>query len=228
MKRRDFLRAASGAAGISVAAGTASANPAAPVPQVDNTSAGNETGNQSGNQTGNQSGNGSGNDSDGSGSGGLPGEGTTKTVTVGPGGNTVFDPETVYIQPGGTIEWEWASSGHNVAPDSENLPEGTEWAGHETIEDEGFTYSHQFTVTGEYPYVCTPHEGVGMVGSVVVNESGQAPGGGEGATLNPEEMGVPFQAHFVGIATVLMMFVSLVYTFFTVKYGESQHASSPE
>jgi len=71
---------------------------------------------------------------------------------------------------------------------------------------------------------------VGMEGDIIVNESGEAPGGdggGGGAELNPEHMGVPFQAHFVGIATILMMLVSLVYTFFVLKYGESQHASAP-
>jgi hypothetical protein len=38
-------------------------------------------------------------------------------------------------------------------------------------------------------------------------------------------MGVPFQAHFVGLATLLMMVVSLIYTFFLLKYGESPHTS---
>jgi hypothetical protein len=64
-----------------------------------------------------------------------------------------------------------------------------------------------------------------MVGTIVVNESGQAPVPEGGAELSPHEMGVPFQAHFVGIATVLMMFVSTIYTFFVMKYGESRHAS---
>jgi hypothetical protein len=38
-------------------------------------------------------------------------------------------------------------------------------------------------------------------------------------------MGVPIQAHFVGIATILAIIVSLVFTFFMLKYGESPHAS---
>ncbi len=221
MKRRDFLRAASGAAGTSVAVGTASAQ-SAPVSQTDNGTAGNSTGNATaGNGT-------AGNATDGAGgSESLPGEGTTKTVAVGPNGQNIFDPETVYIQPGGTIEWVWEGGGHNVAPQTDQLPEGAEWEGVDDLQDAGYTYTHQFTTTGEYPYICTPHESVGMEGSVVVNESGEAPSSGESA-INPEEMGVPIQAHFVGIATVVMMLVSLVYTFFAVKYGESRHASSPE
>ncbi|MFB6186177.1 MAG: hypothetical protein ABEI86_04825, partial [Halobacteriaceae archaeon] len=71
---------------------------------------------------------------------------------------------------------------------------------------------------------------LGMVGDVIVNESGQPPGGaakGGGGEIHPEEMGVPFRAHWVGVATILMMFVSLIYTFFVLKYGESPNASSP-
>ncbi|EMA48059.1 halocyanin hcpE [Halococcus salifodinae DSM 8989] len=62
-----------------------------------------------------------------------------------------------------------------------------------------------------------------MTGSVTVQQGGASSGGGE-EEPNPEEMGVPFQAHFVGIATILMMVVSVIYTFFTLKYGESPHA----
>ena len=61
-----------------------------------------------------------------------------------------------------------------------------------------------------------------MVGTIQVGSSGG--GGGEEEEPSPEEMGVPFQAHFVGIATLLMMVLSLVYTFFLVKYGESPNA----
>ena len=46
----------------------------------------------------------------------------------------------------------------------------------------------------------------------------QAGGGGE---KEPHEMGVPFQAHYVGLATILMVLVSLIFTFFLLKYGES-------
>jgi len=226
MKRRDFLKIATGSAGGAAAIGAAGARSSSTSAAVqegegNNTTSGNGT---SGNST---SGNATTSEGDSGEGGGLPGAGTTKTVTVGPNGQLVFDPETVYIQPGATVEWEWGSSGHNVAPDS--IPEEASWGGHESLEDSGFTYSHTFDgPTGEYNYVCTPHAGAGMVGTVVVNESGQAPGGGGGeAELHPEEMGVPFQAHFVGIATILMMIVSLVYAFFVLKYGESQHASAP-
>ncbi|MFB6173819.1 MAG: halocyanin, partial [Halobacteriales archaeon] len=53
-------------------------------------------------------------------------------------------------------------------------------------------------------------------------------GGGEGGgEVNPEEMGVPFQAHYVGIAAILGILLSLIFTFFVLKYGESPNTSSP-
>ena len=150
-----------------------------------------------------------------------------ETVATGPGGNLVFEPATIYVTPGTTVTWEWESDNHNIVVESQ--PEGAGWEGHEPLENTGFTYEHTFETTGTYSYYCQPHRSAGMVGEVIVNESGQAPsagGGGGGAEeADPEHMGVPIQAHFVGIATILAIIVSLVFTFFLLKYGESPHAS---
>jgi plastocyanin len=219
MKRRDFLKIATGSAGGAAAVGAVGArsSSASAMQEEDgnNTTSGNGTAGTAGNGTD-------------TGDGGLPGAGTTETVTVGPNGDLVFDPETVYIQPGATVEWVWDSPNHNVH--AQEVPEEAEWDVQTELEGPDFTYSYTFEgPMGEYNYQCDPHANQGMVGSVVVNESGEAPGADEGgeAELDPHEMGVPFQAHFVGIATVLMVIVSLVYTFFVLKYGESQHASAP-
>ncbi|MCD2202280.1 plastocyanin/azurin family copper-binding protein [Halobacterium sp. KA-6] len=216
MKRRDFLKIATGSAGGAAAIGAAGARSSSTSAAVQEGEGNNTT---SGNATTDGSGSGEGEE--------LPGAGTTKTVEVGPNGQNVFDPETVYVQRGATVEWVWRSAGHNVH--ATDVPEGADWDVQTEITGPEFTYSYTFDgPLGEYHYVCDPHEALGMVGNVVVNESGQAPGGEGGeAELNPEEMGVPFQAHFVGIATILMMIVSLVYAFFVLKYGESQNASAP-
>ncbi|MGB9963610.1 plastocyanin/azurin family copper-binding protein [Halobacterium sp. CBA1126] len=229
MKRRDFLKIATGSAGGAAAIGAAgarSASTSAAVQEDDgnNTTSDNGTAANGTAENGTTSGGGEGESDE------LPGAGTTKTVAVGPNGNNVFDPETVYVQPGATVQWVWESDGHNVAPDG--IPDGASWEGHEPIENSGFEYEHTFDgPTGEYNYICTPHAQLGMEGVVVVNESGEAPGGGGGgggaSGPDPHHMGVPFQAHFVGIATILMMIVSLVYAFFVLKYGESPNASAP-
>jgi len=208
MKRRDFLRAATGAAGGTAVTGAAAAQEGTTttVTTSNNTTANGTT------TTG--------------GGGDLPGAGKTVTVELV---DYAFNPgtsEPLYIQPGTTVEFVWKTDNHNIHVDSQ--PEGANWEGHEPTENSGFTYSHTFTVKGEYHYWCVPHKGLGMVADIVVNDSGQAPGGGGGqAELDPEEIGVPFQAQYVGIATVFMVVMSLVYTFFTVKYGESRHASAP-
>ena len=178
--------------------GAAAGGAAAATSPVAAQDGGNESG--GGNATGNQSGGGGG--------------GQTTEVAVGPGGQLVFEPAEVQISPGDTIRWVWESGGHNVAPES------GDW-GHQPIEDEGFTYEHTFESAGENPYVCTPHASAGMQGTIMVGSSSE--GGGE-EEVDPEEMGVPFQAHYVGIATMLTMVVSLGYAFFLLKYGESPNA----
>lgn len=222
MNRRDFLLAASATAGGTAAAGTAAA-------QQGNASGGNQSagGNRSGGgkkSGGKKSGKKGGAKS--AGDGRNYGGGGTETVNVGPGGQYVFAPGTdkpLYIQPGTKVKFVWKSDNHNIVVGSQ--PKGANWKGHEPLENTGFTTSYTFKKKGKYHYWCDPHKSLGMVADIVVNSTGQAPGGGGGEEeQNPEEMGVPFQAHYVGIATILMMVVSLVYTFFLVKYGESPNA----
>lgn len=40
---------------------------------------------------------------------------------------------------------------------------------------------------------------------------------------DPEDTGVPFQPHYVGMGALLMMASSLVFVFYLLKYGESSH-----
>ncbi|MDH5020746.1 plastocyanin/azurin family copper-binding protein [Halobacterium rubrum] len=224
MKRRDFLKIATGSAGGAAAVGAAGARSSSSSSAVLQQEEGNNS-TENGTTTGNGT---AGNGTTTSGSEGDSGGGTTKTVAVGPNNQNVFDPETVYVAPGDTVKWEWQGSvAHNVH--ATDVPEEAAWSAQTEVVSAPFEYSHTFEgPTGEYNYVCDPHASVGMEGTVVVNESGAPPEGeGGAAERTPHEMGVPFQAHFVGIATILMMIVSLVYTFFVLKYGESQHASAP-
>uniref|UniRef100_A0A7D5KLA1 Plastocyanin n=2 Tax=Natrinema halophilum TaxID=1699371 RepID=A0A7D5KLA1_9EURY len=109
-----------------------------------------------------------------------PGSGGTE-IDVGPEGRLRFDPEEVEIETGDTVTWIARSEGHNVTshPDASpkcKNPDGsdpfTSYDGddHFAIMDVDETFEHEFTVPGEYVYVCTPHEGQGMVGTVIVSE----------------------------------------------------------
>lgn len=103
-------------------------------------------------------------------------------VAVGPEGDYLrFVPERVEIPVGGTVRWRFESAGHNVSARPEaarqvSLPEGADpFASYPEGESyrvvaEGETYERAFEVPGEYTYVCVPHVGEGMIGTVVVTE----------------------------------------------------------
>ena len=143
-----------------------------------------------------------------------------------------FEPGTedpLTIPPGTTVNFVWQTPSHNINVTSK--PEGSDWEGHMPIENTGFEISHTFEAEGTYEFHCDPHKGLGMVGEIVVEEGAALPGagGGEGGgEVDPEHMGVPIQAHFVGLATILMLGVSLVFTFFFLKYGETPHSGYPK
>jgi plastocyanin len=116
----------------------------------------------------------------GGGGDGGDGGGDGNTVIAGPGGDLVFDPEEITVSTGETVTWEFDSPNHNVVAwpdmhDEVDIPEGADGFGSmeqggdafETV-PEGETYSHTFETTGEFTYVCVPHAGSGMIGTVVV------------------------------------------------------------
>ena len=157
------------------------------------------------------------------------GEGGTETVTVGPGGSLVFSPgtdEPLRIAPGTTVEFVWESDNHNIVVESQ--PEDAGWEGHEPLEDTGFTYEHTFETLGTYEYYCEPHRSAGMVGTIEVVENPDAGGGGGGGGGEKElhSFGVPIHAHWVGAATILGIIVTIIFTFYVLKYGESAHTGT--
>jgi len=147
-----------------------------------------------------------GNESEGGGGGGG-------METVALTGDNVFDPEELYIAPGTTVTFDWASDGHNVIVDSK--PDDSDWEGHEPIENEGFSTEHTFEVLGDYEYYCSPHQSLGMEAVIHVTEGGENPnagGGGGGPTL-------PDSALTMGVATMAALVSTLALAFFFLKYG---------
>ena len=95
-------------------------------------------------------------------------------VTVGPGGLTVFSPDTLNISVGDTVRWTWDSSFHSVSsgtpctidlqfcsPDDTNCALGT-------LSNAGTVYQHTFAQAGSYSYFCAAHCSRGMVGTINV------------------------------------------------------------
>ncbi len=140
--------------------------------------------------------------------------GGTETVTVGPGGENVFEPESLSIQPGTTVQFVWDSDNHNVNPTEQ--PDDADWEGHEPIEDAGFEFESTFDVEGEYEYVCDPHVGVGMIGEISVSADAEATAGnGEAAQT------VPDAAMTLLIATTLSLVAVLSLSYAFLKFGDS-------
>ncbi len=94
----------------------------------------------------------------------VPGYSTTYTVQVG---NYFFNPQTITnVNPGDTIHWVWVTGTHTTT--STTIPAGAAtWD--EPITSSSPTYDYIPTVPGTYNYKCTPHAGMGMVGSFTVN-----------------------------------------------------------
>ena len=92
--------------------------------------------------------------------------------------NLKFDPATVTITVGDTVEWRNVSGfGHTVTAD----PDAAADPGHVALPDGAGTfnkslggdgtYRRTFEKPGVYKYVCLPHEGAGMLGKVVVKQA---------------------------------------------------------
>ena len=147
------------------------------------------------------------------------------TVSVGAGDGLAFDPPTIWISSGTTVTWEWTGRGgaHNVKNNEgpASLDSGS------PVSEEGATYEYQFTEedAGITTYKCVPHEGQGMKGGVAVGDDVPTTSAGGSEMKEPKEFGVNIHEHWVGVIVLLMMSLSMVFTFFTLKYGESPHTS---
>lgn len=90
-----------------------------------------------------------------------------------------FEPATVTITAGETVEWRNVSNiRHTVTADPAeandqdhvHLPDGADPFNSGYVEP-GASWRHTFEVPGTYHYFCIPHEAAGMLGQVVVEEA---------------------------------------------------------
>lgn len=81
--------------------------------------------------------------------------------------NNFFSPSNINnVQVGDIIRWVWVSGIHTTT--SSTIPSGAaSWDSPITSGSPSFEYT--VTVAGSYNYVCTPHVGIGMVGSFTVS-----------------------------------------------------------
>ncbi len=85
-----------------------------------------------------------------------------------------FEDGVVWIEEGGTVTWKNQKGAHTVTSYSENnnkprrIPDSAEGWDSGYVTGQGSTYSRTFEEEGVYDYFCLPHEGMGMVGTVIV------------------------------------------------------------
>ena len=108
----------------------------------------------------------------------------TETSPATPGGGTsvemndqlTFAPGEIDVAAGGEVTWRNAGKvGHTVTADKSkaadpslvSIPAGTK-AWDSGLVNEGQSFSRKFDKPGTYRYICIPHEGAGMVGTVLV------------------------------------------------------------
>src|ERR1051325_11780311 len=73
---------------------------------------------------------------------------TAATVTVTVGNNCLcFNPASVTIHPGDTVQWTWSSSGHSSTSGNPCSPNGLWDSG---ILNQGQTFSHTFNSVGSF------------------------------------------------------------------------------
>jgi len=208
MKRREFVRTAGGAT-AAVAAGAGATGTAAAQEQQPDWPSGVTSGNL-------------GSYTDARGQGEV-------TVQVGAGDSGLaFDPTQLWVDTGTTITFEWTGSGgaHNVQTVEGGGPASLDSG--DPVGEEGYTYEYEVTEedAGITHYHCVPHTAVGMHAGLAVGEdvaTVEVGGGSNGWPENIAHVGVPLHAHWVGIAAVLGISLTFVFTFYMLKYGESAH-----
>lgn len=106
----------------------------------------------------------------------LPDATPSAEVRMGPEGSNRYDPAIVRVEEGGTVTWTNVSRNHSAtayAPAndySRRIPdEGEAWDTSVLLGSDK-SASHTFETPGVYDYYCTPHEPLGMVGTVVVGD----------------------------------------------------------
>mmetsp|Transcript_32687 Transcript_32687/g.32407 ORF Transcript_32687/g.32407 Transcript_32687/m.32407 type:complete len:148 (+) Transcript_32687:20-463(+) len=95
------------------------------------------------------------------------------TVKLGAdSGALVFEPATVTVKSGEAIVFKNnAGFPHNVVFDEDNVPAGVNAdaiSRDDLLNAPGESFSVKLTTPGEYGYFCEPHQGAGMVGTIIV------------------------------------------------------------
>jgi plastocyanin len=85
---------------------------------------------------------------------------TTHDVTVQ---SFSFSPQSLTITVGDIVRWTNISGTHNVKADDNSFTSGP-------AAPAPWEFTHTFTAVGSNPYYCEPHQGMGMTGTIIVQD----------------------------------------------------------
>jgi halocyanin-like protein len=138
---------------------------------------------------------------------------TVEVGASGNGGNFAFAPAGLWVDPGTTVRFEWTGQGssHNVVTE-----EGPADLNSDLYTAPGVNYEYTFEEgdAGITTYYCEPHIDLGMQGAVAVG--GDVPTTGGGGSGGPS---LPDEAKTLGVASTggLVAVLGLAYVF--LKYS---------
>jgi len=92
----------------------------------------------------------------------------TPAATVQATSSNTFVPANVTIMLDETVSFVNTGGFHNVNGSQTTYPSNPASFGFPTPSSALWTYNHTFTIAGVYDYVCDPHAGLGMTGTVTV------------------------------------------------------------
>lgn len=90
---------------------------------------------------------------------------TTHDVTVQ---NFSFNPQSLSITVGDIVKWTNISGTHNVRANDDSFFSGP-------AAPAPWEFTHTFNAVGDFPYYCEPHQGMGMTGTIIVQEPVSVP-----------------------------------------------------
>jgi hypothetical protein len=90
---------------------------------------------------------------------------TTHDVTVQ---NFSFNPQSLTITVGDIVKWTNNSGTHNVRANDDSFFSGP-------AAPAPWEFTHTFNAVGDFPYYCEPHQGMGMTGTIIVQEPVSVP-----------------------------------------------------
>lgn len=82
-----------------------------------------------------------------------------------------FVPAELTIQVGETVEFQNGGGAHNVNASLSIFPDNPEGFSSGNVSSSPWTFQHTFTLPGVYQYQCDPHAGLGMVGTITVEQA---------------------------------------------------------